>query len=94
MLKVNFEKCHFLQQEVCFLGDQISAEGVGTDPEMITSVKQWLVPSTLKDLRSFLGFCSYYRRFTEGFSKLAGLLRDMVNACLRVDSPAKAKRFF
>ena len=69
-----------------------SAEGSGADPEKITSVKQWLVPSTLKDLRLFLGFCSSYRRFIEGFSKLAGPLHDLVNAFLIKDSPEKAKQ--
>ncbi|KAL6485918.1 hypothetical protein MHYP_G00053100 [Metynnis hypsauchen] len=91
-LKVKLEKCHFLQSEVKFLGHQISAQGIGTDPEKVTAVEQWPVPSTLKDLRSFLGFCSYYRRFIQGFSKIAGPLHEVVNLCLNVGSPSKVNQ--
>lgn len=91
-LKVKVKKCHFLLSEVRFLGHQISAEGIGTDPDKIAAVQQWEVPSTVKDLRSYLGFCSYYRRFIEGFSQLAGPLHDVVNACLRNTSPSRSKQ--
>ena len=94
-LKVKVQKCHFLQSEVCFLGHQISAEGIGTDPDKVAAVKQWQAPTTVKELRSFLGFGSYYRRFVEGFSQLAGPLHDVVNTCLRSNhSPSRAKQLF
>ena len=64
-LKVKVEKCHFLQSSVRFLVHQISAEGIGTDPDKVAAVKQWPVPSKVKELRSFLGFCSYYRKFLQ-----------------------------
>ncbi len=82
-LKVKLEKYHFLQGEVKFLSHQISAQGIGTDPEKVEAVKSWKTPGTVKELRSFLGFCSYYRKFIEGFSKIAGPLHDLVNLCLR-----------
>lgn len=91
-LKVKLEKCHFLQSEVRFLGHQISAEGIGTDPDKVNAVWKWAVPHTVKDLRSFLGFCSYYRRFIKGFSQLAGPLHDVVNACLKDPMWSKAKK--
>lgn len=91
-LKVKVEKCHFLQERVTFLGHQISAEGISTDPNKISAVKEWPVPTTLKGLRSFLGFCSYYRRFVQGFSKIAGPLHDLVNMCLHVGPPAKVNQ--
>lgn len=81
-LKVKVEKCHFLQSEVKFLGHVVSAQGVSTDPDKVSAVKQWPVPDTLKELQSFLEFCSYYRRFIEGFSRVAGLLHDVVNTCV------------
>ncbi len=93
-LKIKIEKCHFLQPEVRFLGHQVSAQGVSTDPDKISAVQEWPVPSTLKELRSFLGFCSYYRRFIEGFSQIAGPLHDVVNVCLRETSPIKAAQVF
>ncbi len=81
-LKVKPEKCHFLQKEVIFLGHQVSAQGIATDPGKIEAVKEWKVPKTVKELRSFLGFCSYYRMFIEGFSRIAGPLHDLVNLCI------------
>lgn len=90
-LKVKVEKCHFLQSSVRFLGHQISAEGIGTDPDKVEAVKQWPVPTTVKELRSFLGFCSYYRRLMQGFSQLAGPLHDVVNACIKENSPTRSK---
>ncbi|KAG1936344.1 interleukin-1 receptor accessory protein-like 1-A [Pimephales promelas] len=91
-LKVKVGKCHFLQSTVTFLGHQISAEGIATDPYKISAVKQWAVPTTLKALRSFLGFCGYYRRFVPGFSKIAGPLHDLVNQCLNEGPPAKVNQ--
>lgn len=80
-LKIKLQKCAFLQQSVKFLGHHVSAEGVGTDPSKISAVKDWRVPNTVKELQSFLGFCSYYRRFICGFSQIAGPLHDLVNKC-------------
>lgn len=91
-LKIKVEKCHFLQSEVRFLGHRVSAQGVSTDPEKVNAVKQWPIPSTPKELRSFLGFCSYYRRFIEGFSQIAGPLHDLVNACLRENGSIRVKQ--
>lgn len=92
-LKVKLEKCHFLQQKVKFLGHQISAEGIETDPGKIEAVKQWPVPTTLKELRSFLGFCGYYRRFVEHFSQIASPLHDLVNLCLNAGPPSKVNQW-
>ncbi len=93
-LKVKLEKCHFLQGEVKFLGHQISAQGIGTDPEKVEAVKSWTTPGTVKELRSFLGFCSYYRKFIEGFSKIAGPLHDLVTLCLRRQGMVRKSEFF
>lgn len=93
-LRVKMEKCHFLQSEVRFLGHQVSAQGVRTDPDKISAVKTWPIPSTVKELRSFLGFCSYYRRFIEGFSKIAGPLHDVVTVCNKETSQARANQLF
>ena len=93
-LKVKVEKCHFLQPEVRFLGHQVSARGISTDPEKINAVKMWPTPSTVKELRSFLGFCSYYRRFIEGFSQIAVPLHDVVTACVKESSQVRANQLF
>lgn len=70
-LKAKVEKCAFFQQQVSYLGHVISNRGVATDPKKVEAVANWPRPSNISELRSFLGFASYYRRFVEGFAKLA-----------------------
>ena len=74
-LQLNIKKCSFIKKKVILLGHRISAEGLGTDPEKISAIKTWEKPITVKDLRMFLGFCTYYRTFlrvtmTEPLNKL------------------------
>ncbi len=81
-LKIKREKCSFLRKEVSYLGYVVSSGGVSTDPDKIHVVKNWPVPKTVKELRLFLGFASYYRRFVKDFSKIADPLHDLQNRCL------------
>lgn len=92
-LNVKMENCHFLQPEVRFLGHTY-AQGIGIDPDKISAVKQWPIPRTVKELRSFLGLCSYYRRFIEGFSQIAGPLHNVVTARVKESSQARANQLF
>jgi len=62
-------KCFFLQTSVKFLGHVIFAEGLSTDPEKTRLIDDWPLPTSLKQLRAFLGLAGYYRRFVKGFSK-------------------------
>lgn len=77
-LKAKLEKCCFFRQEVGYLGHVVSREGVSTDPAKISAVAEWKRPTTVAELRSFLGFASYYRRFVEGFAWLASPLHRLV----------------
>jgi len=72
-LKINPKKCTLFNKEVKYLGHVIS-EGVATDPEKISAVREWPIPHTKKQLQSFFRFCLYYRRFVKGFSFLAKYL--------------------
>ena len=60
-LKGKLSKCAFFQQEVSYLGHVISDKGVSTDPGKVRAVSSWTPPATLSELRSFLGFASYWR---------------------------------
>lgn len=77
-LKVKLEKCCFFQAEVRYLGHVISKDGVSTDPDKVAAVAMWAPPQTVAELRSFLGFASYYRRFVKGFAKVAAPLHRLV----------------
>ncbi|GFT19527.1 retrovirus-related Pol polyprotein from transposon opus [Nephila pilipes] len=70
-LKLNPAKCHLFRREVSYLGHIISAEGVRTDPRKVAALKEWSQPRTVHELRSFLGLCTYYRKFLKGFSLIA-----------------------
>ena len=81
-LKLELKKCNFFKKEVLYLGHLIGADGVATDPSKIAVVEKWPVPKTLKDLRSFLGFASYYRRYVHNFTQIASPLHLVVtDAC-------------
>jgi transposase InsO family protein len=70
-LSLKFEKCHFALAEVKYLGHIISREGVHPDPEKIEAVKNFPIPSSVKELQSFLGLSNYYRRFVDGYAEMA-----------------------
>jgi len=76
-LKVKPEKCKFLQQEVKFLGHVLNKEGIKTDPEKITTIQNFQRLKCIKNLRSFLGICNYYRRFINGYAKKAKTLEGL-----------------
>ena len=70
-LKLSPKKCILLQQSVPFLGHVVSNYGISTDPKKIEAVSTWPSPRTEKDVNSFVGLCSYYRRFVRGFAGIA-----------------------
>eukprot|EP00253_Pinus_taeda_P012641 PITA_12641 len=70
-LYAKFSKCDFFKEEIQYLGHVISKEGIAVDPEKIKAIMDWPVPKDVADIRSFMGLAGYYRRFVEGFSKVA-----------------------
>lgn len=89
-LKLSPEKCKFFQKSVKYLGHVVSERGVETDPDKITALKSWPVPKTLKELKSFLGFAGYYRRFIQGYAAIAKPLNNLTRGYAPT-SKSKAK---
>nr|GFA48564.1 hypothetical protein [Tanacetum cinerariifolium] len=70
-LYAKFSKCEFWIPKVQFLGHVINREGIHVDPAKIESIKDWVSPKSPMEIRQFLGLAGYYRRFIEGFLKIA-----------------------
>ena len=73
-LKLHPDKCHFLRREVTFLGHRVGEEGISTMEDKVKAVQDWPTPTDTRQLKSFLGLASYYRRFVRGFSCVAAPL--------------------
>ena len=76
-LKLSPKKCRLFQSEVVFLGHVVSKDGISTDPSKIEAVHSWPKPKSVKEVRSFLGLCSYYRKFVQGFADKAKPLHEL-----------------
>ncbi|PIK55614.1 Retrovirus-related Pol polyprotein from transposon [Apostichopus japonicus] len=83
-LKLSPKKCFLFKQKVEFLGHVVSKDGVSTDPSKVAVVKNWPRPNCVRDVRGFVGLCSYYRKFVKNFTLIARPLHRLTE---------KGKRF-
>lgn len=86
-LKVSIDKCQFCQTQVKYVGHIVSADGISPDPAKVEAITRWKIPTDLKTLRSFLGFCGFYRRFIKNYSAIVRPLTELTKGYL----PAKGK---
>ena len=76
-LKLKLSKCHFAKTSVSYLGHVISKDGIQPNPDKVSAVADYPKPTTVKQVRSFLGLGSYYRNFIQGFSDKAAPLFEL-----------------
>ena len=81
-LKLQLDKSEFLRKEVAYLGHIITTEGIKPNPDKIETIKKLTLPKNQKEIKSFLGFLGYYRRFIKDFSKLT----KPFTKCLKKDA--------
>ena len=77
-LFANLKKCCFYQDEVCFLGYVVLSKGISMEAEQIEVIRKWPEPKSVRDIQVFLGFANFYRRFIQGFSRIAAPLTSML----------------
>ena len=92
-LKLKPSKCFFFREEIEYLGHVVSGKGISTNPKKVEAVAKWPTPQTVYDVRSFLGFVGYYRRFIRNFSKIAKPIREVITG-LENQSKRSAKKTF
>ncbi|GJT90876.1 putative reverse transcriptase domain-containing protein [Tanacetum coccineum] len=84
-LYAKFSKCEFWINIVKFLGHVIDSSGIHMDPAKIEAVKNWASLTTPLEIRQFLGLARYYRRFIEGFSKIAKPMTELTQKNQKFD---------
>nr|GEW94263.1 putative reverse transcriptase domain-containing protein [Tanacetum cinerariifolium] len=93
-LYAKFSKCEFWIPKVQFLGHVIDNQGIYVDPAKIESIKDWASPKTATEIRQFLGLAGYYRRFIEGFSKIARPITKLTQKKVKFDWGDKQEEAF
>ena len=84
-LYAKLRKCQFWLDRVAFLGHVISTEGISVDPQKIEAIVNWKPPKNVSEVRSFLCLAGYYRKFVEGFSKIAAPLINLTRKYVKYD---------
>ncbi len=93
-LKLKCSKCTFFQKSCKFLGHRISGDGIATDEDKISAIKDWPRPRNKKDVKSFLGLGSYYKKFVKNFSAIAKPLYQLTGKNQRFSWSPEAQRSF
>ena len=77
-LKLKPSKCHFLQDEITFLGHEISANGMRPGTANLKAIAEMAPPKTYTEIQHFTGMTGFFRRFIKGYSKIAKPLNDLL----------------
>jgi hypothetical protein len=93
-LYAKLSKCEFWLREIKFLGHTISQDGVSIDPEKVQEVMNWKPPTTVRQIRSFLGLAGYYRRFIPDFSRIAKTMTELLKKGVKYEWSQKCEDAF
>jgi hypothetical protein len=94
-LQCDIDKCEFEVESTRYLGFIIEAgKGVQMDPEKVKAIQEWQAPTTVKGVRSFLGFANFYRRFVKHFSDIVRPLTELTRTDRAFEWSAEAEGAF
>jgi hypothetical protein len=88
------EKCKFEKREIEYLGMIICPGEVRMDPGKVSAVRDWITPTTLKEVRAFIGFSYFYKRFIKDFSMIARPLHDLTKKDVPLQWHAEQQQAF
>ena len=89
-----FSKCEFWLTSIALIGQVVSKEGVMVDPQKIEAVKNWVRPSSVTEVRSFVGLTRYYRRFVKNFAFIATHLTNLTKKEIPYEWTEKCEKSF
>jgi hypothetical protein len=93
-LYAKFSKCMFWLEEIQFLGHVLCAKGIVVDPSKVKDILEWNSPTTVHQVRSFLGLARYYRRFIPNFSKIVKPITGLLKNDTKFDWSSKCNEAF
>jgi hypothetical protein len=93
-LYAKFSKCVFWLDTMKFLGHTISGDGISVDPSKVQEVMDWKPPTSVHQIRSFLGLAGYYRRFIPDFSRIAKPMTELLKKGVKFSWDQKCEDAF
>lgn len=93
-LKLQTDKCEFLKRKVSYLGHVLSEDGLSPEPKKLLAVREFPQPTSVKNVRQFLGLSGYYRRFIKDFGKIAKPLTKLLQKDVPFEWDEDADRAF
>jgi hypothetical protein len=93
-LYAKLSKCDFWLREIKILGHTISQDGVSVDPEKVQEVMDWKPPTSVRQIRGFLGLVGYYRRFIPDFSRIAKPMTELLKKGVKYEWIQKCEDAF
>jgi hypothetical protein len=93
-LYAKFSKCEFWIDTVKFLGHTVSSNGISVDPSKVQEVMDWQPPTSVHQIRSFLGLAGYYRRFIPDFSRIAKPMTELLKKGIKFVWTKKCEEAF
>ena len=93
-LVLNWEKCHFMVEDGIVLGHKISKRGIEVDPIKVSVIEKLPPPTSVTEVRAFLGHVGFYRRFIKNFSKIARPLTNLLQKDVEFQFDVACKKAF